>query len=88
MANQIINEVLLTDTFDEWRTKNNEIINTINVMDLNEDNLTVKESPTPDNPESGYNTLWVDFSSGSPELKLLSNVNGTLKTYSVTLTEI
>ena len=35
MANQIINEVLLTDTFDEWRTKNNEIINTINVMDLN-----------------------------------------------------
>lgn len=88
MAIQVINEVLLTDTFDEWRTKNNEIINRINVMDLNEDNVTLKESTTPDNPESGYNTLWVDMSGSNPELKLTSNVNGVIKTYSITLTEI
>lgn len=89
---EIINDVLLTDTFDEWRTKTNKIINKVNVMNLGEDTLTLKESSDPVNPDEGYSTFWVSVSeSGVPQLKLTitSIVEGstTTKTYTVGLTE-
>ena len=90
---EIINDVLLTDTFDEWRTKTNRIINKVNVMNLGEDALTLKESSAPVNPDEGYSTFWISINaSGTPQLKLTvtSTIEGTevTKTYTVnSLTE-
>ena len=87
---EIINDVLLTDTFDEWRTKTNGIINKVNVMNLSEDTLTLKESSAPVNPEDGYSTLWVSIADGVPTLKLTvtNTAEGSVvvETYTITLT--
>ncbi len=87
---EIINDVLLTDTFDEWRTKTNKIINKVNVMNLGEDTLTLKESSAPANPDESYSTFWISINeSGTPQLKLTvtSTIEGTeqTKTYTVGL---
>ena len=88
---EIINDVLLTDTFDEWRTKTNKIINKVNVMNLGEDTLTLKESSAAANPDEGYSTFWIDIDEqGAPKLKLTvtSTKEGSVvtQTYTVGLT--
>ena len=86
----LINDVLLTDTFDEWRTKTNEIINKVNVMNLGEDTLTLKESSAPANPEEGNSSFWISVdASGTPQLKFTTtNVvdgNPVTDTYTVSM---